>query len=152
MSTIASTENDPVAKGLYDSIYTYNFVVFTHFLCDILGTLTYLSCFFQQDNLDFSQVESAVEGTIATIKEAYLECDDNDIGGKNLQRILKIDNPLIFDDHEVVQRQTDEHDCFSTIRMFVSVVIDNIKERFPDLPVWSSLRIFDPHAYPPKVT
>ena len=82
LSTIACTENDPVTKGLYDSIRTYNFVVFTHFLCDILGNLTYLSCFFQQDNLDFSQVKSAVEGTIATIKETYLECDDNDIGGK----------------------------------------------------------------------
>ena len=78
LSTIASTENDPVAKGLYDSIRTYKFVVFTYFLYDILGNLTYLSCF-QQDNLDFSQVESAVEDTIATMKEAYLECDDNDI-------------------------------------------------------------------------
>ena len=31
LSTIASAENDPVAKGLYDSIRTYKFIVCTHF-------------------------------------------------------------------------------------------------------------------------
>ena len=36
--------------------------------------------------------------------------------------------------------------------MFASTVTDNIEERFPDLFVWSSLRIFDPHAYSSKVT
>ena len=51
-----------------------------------------------------------------------------------------------------MRRQTDKHDCFSTIRMFASAVTDNIEERFPDLLVWSSLRIFDPHAYSSKVT
>ena len=69
LSTIASAENDPVAKGLYDSIRTYKFIVFTHFLCDILGDLTYLSCFFQQNNLNFTQVQSAVDGIISSIKD-----------------------------------------------------------------------------------
>ena len=69
LSTIASENDDPVAKGLYDSIRTYKFIMFTHFLCDILGDLAYLSRFFQQDNLDFSQVQSAVEGTISSILE-----------------------------------------------------------------------------------
>ena len=155
LSTIASAENDPVAKGLYDSIRTYKFIVFTHFLCDILGDLTYLSCFFQQDNLDFSQVQSAVDGTISSIKETYLdlECDENGFGGENLQSILeKISNPLIFDDHEIVQRERDECECFASIRMFASAVIDNLEDRFPDLPIWSSLRIFDPLSYPSKVS
>ena len=65
LSTLV-TNNDVMAKGLYKSIRTFKFIAFTHL---ILGDLTYLSCFFQQDNLNFSEVQSAVEATIATIRE-----------------------------------------------------------------------------------
>ena len=158
LSAIASAENDPVAKGLYDSIRSYKFIMFTHFLCDILGNLTFLSCFFQQDNLDFSQVQSAVEGTISNIIETYLDQDNEDdqFGGENLQKIREelssISYPLIFDDHEIVQRDRDECECFASMRSFANAVISNLEDRFPDLPVWSSFKIFDPQSYPSKVT
>lgn len=45
LSSIAVEGNDPVAKGLYNVICNYKFVVFNHFLCDILGDLTYLANF-----------------------------------------------------------------------------------------------------------
>ena len=52
LSTLSAlATNDATAKGLYKSIRMYKFLVFTHFLCDILGNLTYLSCFFQHNTL-----------------------------------------------------------------------------------------------------
>ena len=149
LSTIATTENDPVAEGLYKAIRAYKFIVFTHFLCDILGDLTYLSCFFQRDNLDFSQVQSAIEGTIDLIKERYVDCDE--LGGVNLKEILQeIENSLIFEDHTVLRKKSDDQECFSSIRAFASAVIHNLEDRFPNLPVWSSFKIFDPLSYPSK--
>ena len=50
LSTLVVENDDIVAGGLYRSVCSYKFIVFTHFLCDIMGQLTYLSCFFQQDN------------------------------------------------------------------------------------------------------
>ena len=64
----------------------------------------------------------------------------------------KISNPLIFDDHKILQRERDECECFASIGMFASAVIDNLEDRFPDLTIWSSLRIFDPLSYPSKVS
>ena len=55
----------------------------------------------------------------------------------------------MFEDYEIVQR---ECECFASIRMFASAVVDNLEDRFPDLPIWSSLRIFDPLSYPSKVS
>ena len=72
-----------------------------------------------------------------------------------MQRILEeiqISYPLMFDDHEIVQRETDECECFASIHMFASAVVDNLEDRFPDLPIWSSLRIFDPLSNPSKVS
>lgn len=153
LSTLSTLgDNDVVAKGLYNSVRSYKFIVFTHFLCDILSTLTYLSCFFQQDNLDFSQVQSAVEGTITNIKETYLDSDST-VGGDNLTMILEhLQNPLIFEDHQLKKKSSDEQECFSTIRMFATTVVNNIEERFPNLPIWSSFKIFDPLSYPSKAT
>ena len=149
LSTLAA--EDAVAKGLYNSLRTYKFIIFTHFLCDILGDLSYLSCFFQQDNLDISQVQSAVEATIANINETYLDCDN--IGGEHLTYILdEMKTPLIFEDHEIIQRSSDEHECFTSMRTFAAAVVSNIEERFPDLPIWSALKIFDPLSYPSKAT
>ena len=151
LSTLSAlATNDATAKGLYKSIRTYKFLVFTHFLCDILGNLTYLSCFFQHNNIDFSQVQSAVRGTITNIQETYLE---GKLSGEHLEHILeKLDLPLIFDDHQVVRKQSDDHQCYSSILQFAEAVIINLEQRFPDLPIWSSLKIFDPISYPNKTT
>lgn len=98
-------DDDSVAKGLYKSIRSYKFIVFTHFLCDILSALAYLSRFFQQDNLDFSEVENAVEATISDVKETYLSSNGK-LGGEHLLEHLK--NPLIFEDHQPIKNPSDE--------------------------------------------
>ena len=42
LSTLSAlATNNATAKGLYKSIRTYTCLVFTHFLCEILGNLTY---------------------------------------------------------------------------------------------------------------
>ena len=153
LSTLCTLgDNDCVAKGLYNSIRSYKFVVFTHFLCDILGMLAFLSRFFQKDNLDFSQVESAVRATISDITETYL-AQDGSVGGEHLTEILAhLQNPLIREDHEIVMKPSDRQECFTSIRLFAEAVVHNIEERFPDLPIWSSLRIFDSLSYPSKAT
>ena len=150
LSTLSTLANDDaMAKGLYKSIHCYKFVVFTY--GDILGDLTYLSCYFQQDNLDFSQVQSAVEATISNIRDTYLDGDA--VGGEHLTYIIgELTNPVIFEDHEIVCRSSDEQQCFTSIRMFAEAVIANIEERFPDLAIWSSLKIFDPVSYPTRAT
>ena len=151
LSTLVVENDDIVAGGLYRSVCSYKFIVFTHFLCDILGQLTYLSCFFQQDNLDFSQVKSAVDGTISTIKEDYIDCEI--VGGEHLNSILiELDNPILFEDHNVIKSSSDEHECFTSIRNFTEAVVQNLEDRFPDLPIWSAFKILDPQSYPSKAT
>ena len=116
--SILAANNDVVTKGLYKSICTFKFIVFTHSLCNILGDLTYLSCFFQKNNLDFSQVQSAVEFTFANIRETYLESDeDHKVGGNE-----EIKNPSVL---EVLQ--------MSAQIMLDKAIILNFEERFPDL-------------------
>ena len=153
LSTLVVENDDIVAEGLYRSVCSYKFIVFTHFHCDILGQLTYLSCFFQQDNLDFSQVKSAVDATISTIKEEedYIDCEI--VGGEHLNSILiALDNPIIFEDHNVIKNSSDEHECFTSIRNFTEAVVQNLEDRFPDLPIWSAFKIFDPQSYSSKTT
>ena len=69
----------------------------------MLGALSYLSYFFQQDNLDFSQVQCAVEGTISDIKETSLENDS--IGREYLTQILELlQRPLIFEEYHIEKK------------------------------------------------
>ena len=115
------------------------------------GHLTYLSCFFQQDHLDFSRVKCVVNATIATVQENYLDCDK--LGGEHLNTTLEeLNNQLIYEGQEITKRPMDKQECFSSIHQFGKEVVQNIKERFPDLPVWSSMKIFDPQSYPTKST
>ena len=109
----------------------------------------YLSRFFQQDNLDFSQVQSAVEGTIDHIRATYLDdCEADNMGGEHLTTcILEMTNPLIF---ELRKSSSDEQHCYTSMGSFADAIVRNIEERFPDLPLWSSFRIFDPQSYPSK--
>ena len=142
--------SDPTAKGLYKYIRNYKFIVFTHFLCDILGDLSFLSRFFQHDHIDFSQVQSVVEGTIANIQDTYLS---GEVRGEHLMEIMeKVKNPLIFEDHEIIVKPSDEHKCFESMRQFAEMIVANLVERFPSLPIWSSFKVFDPSSYPTTVS
>ena len=77
-----------------------------------------LSFFFQQDHLDFSQEICAVNATIATIQENYLE-----LGGEHLNNTLEnLSNPLIYEGHVITKRPIDEQECFSSIRQFAEEV------------------------------
>ena len=110
--------------------------------------MNYLSCYFQQNNLDFSQLQSA---TISNIRDTYLDGDT--VGGEHLTYIIgELTNPVMFEDHEIVCRSSDEQQCFTSIRIFAEAVIANIEERFPDVVIWSSLKIFDPVSYPTRAT
>ena len=91
-----------------------------------------------------------MRGTITNIQETYLECK---LSGEHLEHILeKLDVRLIFDDHQVVRKQSDDQQFYSSICQFAEAVIINLEQRFPDLPIWSSLKIFDPISYPNKTT
>ena len=80
-----------------------------------------------------------------------MDCDK--LGGEHLNTTLEeLSNPLIYEGHEITKRPMDEQECFSSIHQFAKEVVQNIKERFPDLPVWSPMKIFDPQSYPTKST
>ena len=80
-----------------------------------------LSYFFHQDHLDFSQEICAVNATIATIQENYLDCDK--LGGEHLNNTLEnLSNPLIYEGHVITKRPIDEQECFSSIRQFAEEV------------------------------
>ena len=110
---------DVIAKGLYNSVTEYKFIVFTHFLCDILGDLAYLSRFFQQDN---SQVQSAVEGTIL-ITLGQLTSTVKLIIWEESTCILEMTNPLIFEDHELRKSSSDEQHCYTSMHSFADAIV-----------------------------
>ena len=116
-----------------------------------MGQLTCLN-FFQQDNLNFSQVKCVVDATISTIEEEYIDCES--VGGEHLNSILiELKNPIImFEDDNVIKSSLDEHECFTSIRNFTEAVVQNLEDRFPDLTIWLAFKIFDPQSYTSKAT
>ena len=66
--------------------------------------------------------------------------------------MIALDNPIIFEDHNVIKSSSDEHEYFTSIRNCTEAVVQNLEDRFPDLPIWPAFKIFDAQSYPSKAT
>ncbi|GES75518.1 zinc finger protein 862-like [Rhizophagus clarus] len=156
LETMTTTNNNIQRQNfifLYTEICDWKLLAFLHFLWDILGYLTTLSKIFQQKKIQISNIDPIIELTLRKIQQEFLDYDEDGrlLLGKNLNRFLS--NTTAKDNynigtHQLTQNENYEADLIVDISSFASAVITEIQERFPDRPLFNSMKIFDHTNWP----
>lgn len=124
----AAEHNDPVAKGLMKQVSSYLFLAITHMLYDVLSQLTRLSKVFQKDLLEFSVILPSVDATISAIS-----CSSAGPALTEFMQQIETNN-VTFVEGQVSLRKS-----------FVEEIVSNLKSRFPQTSVISSLILSSQH-------
>ena len=137
-------EGDATARGLALELSRPNFIALLLLMSDVLSVLGHLSQCFQIATLNLLSVEQILDGALSALqalKESPLQ------GGF----MLALEDTL--KDLEITEDVT--HQFESTASQYVTAVIDNIRNRFPQAHTLTLLGYLDPRnvskASPPSI-
>lgn len=152
----------------FSKVANFKFIYSIHFLVDILGYMNFLSKMFQMEFVDVTTVSGLVESEVCTIQLEFIEDPIIDI---NSYQMDSRGYPIIPDYGPkkgylaalrgalkgnfymsiVIDRDIDGTDLQSAIdfqKQFSSFIIKNLKKRFKDSKILSSLKILSPCVFP----
>ena len=118
---------DAKAKGIAKKLSSEDFIRATHYLMDIIPTITKLSLLFQKKELDIAIVPLQIENTINDLKVAK---DSTGPHEEKLKADLKLVNgKLTFKDHVITKSK--KPDESTPKKAFVDNLVQNLQNRFP---------------------
>ena len=147
-----SNDYSEVSVNLYEDLCNWRMIGFFYFLYDILSHLTKLSKFFQRENLRFCDIRPMIEGTINSIEKEYVNINDaQHFFGVNFQNLMIITNPFNsppnIGSHSLKFTNEDYDDLIVDIYRYSSSVVEEIKNRFPNVELIDSFKILNPREW-----
>lgn len=124
----ASERTEAQAQGLLSFMQTYDFVAALYMFSDILPVLSDLYCSFQTEDGAYANVGNKVTGTIATIRAL------GERPGKHFSRLTADTERTKFEEN--------------VYRKFIAAVVENLQERFPDIPLLEAFSAFNVQQWP----
>ena len=144
-SLLASLEHEaadePTTSGLLKIVGTYEFIACTYFISDILTSVNNLSLTFQKQNVDISIVQPCVQSTIVFLNS--LKVSDGAIM-KQLPKAIE-DLPSYSLNPTTSQKEKLNREVLCP---YIDQLVNNIKDRFPDVELLDAVQIFDPTLLP----
>ena len=122
-------------------IKTYKFVAALYLLSDILPQLSKLSLVFQHRDVDFSMIQPVVSATIATIESfsakpgPFLSQMEDVLAGELAPFLIEVTATA----QETFKSMQDN---------YITIIIANLKRRFPDVALLNAFQIFIPSKAP----
>ena len=142
LSREADGREDALAVGLHNVVRKHNFVASLYMMCDILPTVTRLSCALQASCIDVSQLHLLVTSTIEALE---LLCTSK--GQQSNALDFDLQNSLASCEVTVSPELKHQFDT-RVYTPFIKALITHIKERFPDTGIFSAFSILDPNKLP----
>ena len=145
-----AARNNATAIGLLRRVKTFQFVVTTHMLMDILPVMDKLSTNFQRDNVNLGSIKPLRNGT----KSILHHFTENNFSGEREQKFYDdfVREDRHFRGHFLNYSGINNVNAFNASRReFLNHLIDNLTDRFPqnDLDVVNSLSmIFSISQFP----
>ena len=147
-------ESSGKALALHKPITSYKFLYVAHYLADVMDHLSRLSRMYQKSDLDFTDVNPLLEGTIESIRELR-----ETKTGTTLKKFISSapSTPTVDDDglttfqfgpHTVRDGPQQRKEAQSACETFSDLVIQNLQQRFSSTDDASTLtsltRVFNP--------
>lgn len=142
LSREAEERGDALAVGLHNVVRKYNFIASLYMMCDILPTVTRLSCALQASCIDVSQLHLLVTSTIEALE---LLCTSK--GPRSNTLDFDLQNSLASCEVTVTPELKHQFDT-RVYNPFIKALITHIKERLPDTGIFSAFPILDPSKLP----
>ncbi|CAG8721475.1 6749_t:CDS:2, partial [Cetraspora pellucida] len=137
---------------LYNNICNWRTLAFIHFLYDILGYLATLCLALQHRYIRFSDINPKIEATINKIYDEYLELDTDGKPklGIHLNKFLELtkSSQQYINSHKLKYTSNCKNNLMGDIFDFASLVIDEIKSRFPMIRLLDAMQILNPNEWP----
>ena len=149
----------------YHNITSLQFQFFAvHLIADILVELNKLNRKFQCDHVDITSRASTMDVTITLLRRQYLIEEFGRTSkylGKFLQDVVPIEQVLYIDRYRVEKVHNLHYESMSGCNVegtleqckilgasYVQKVIDSLNNHFPNLPIFTSAKLFSPKHYP----
>ena len=150
---------NPVAIGLFQQMRKYKFVALMYLSADILAATNHLSKLFQHRDITFSAVRSSVEDCMS-ILQGFLTTDGTFLG--KFHKELSEDPIGTFQGIEIDERAERGHQAqgeeigqrasfHQTKTDLINNLLENLKQRFPQVLLLDAMQVFDPKAYPADI-
>lgn len=155
-------QSDPTAVGLLKVMTRYNFLASLLLLDEVLSAVSRLSLAFQRATIDLTVISPLLSSTVGTLEKierepaASFQSKVNQLITKTMKDVaeLRQSNDRDEDDSDsecelidtLIQVRANEPERFesSTRQKFLSQVITNLEERFPQVDVLEAFSILDP--------
>ena len=148
----------------YHNITSVQFQFFVHLIPDVLVELNKLNRKFQCDHVDITSIASTVDVIITLLRRQYLIGEFRRTSkylGKFLQDVVPTGQVLYIDRYGVEKVHNLRYEsmlgynvegtleqCKILGASYVQKVIDSLNNRFLDLPIFTSAKLFNPKHYP----
>ena len=142
LSREAEERGDALVVGLHNVVRKYTFVASLYMMCDVLPTVTRLSCALQASCIDMSQLHFLVTSTVEALE---LLCISK---GARLNT-LEFDLQNSLAGCEITVTPELKHQFNTRVYTpFIKALITHIKDRLPDTGILSAFSVFDPSKLP----
>jgi hypothetical protein len=142
LSREAEERGDALAVGLHNIVRKYNFVASLYMMCDILPTVTRLSCALQASCIDVSQLHLLVTSTTEALE---LLCTSK--GPRSNALDFDLHNSLVSCEVNVTPEMKHQFNT-RVYTPFIKALVTHIKERLPDTGIFSAFSVLDPSKLP----
>lgn len=144
-----ASEHDPAARGILEEVRKYEFLATVHLLDDVLLLLTKLSKVFQRENIDFSIIAPMVHSTTSAIKA--MKTVPGPILKSFQDEVGTVDGITpTFKGKEIKLSSTSKEQFKRMSLTFIDKVVDNLKQRFPEVDTITAMKLLDPQFLPQK--
>jgi hypothetical protein len=140
-------------KILYNQLTSWRTLAFLYYFNDILEHVTQLSKFLQKRNLKFSDIDPMIQATINSIQKEYVLIDQNQRFGRKVQAFIDETNPfgnsiITYMDNDLSFVEQDYDDFTMDIHDYATSVINELQQRFPNRPLFNSMKILNLREWP----
>ena len=124
---------DPKASGLFKQVTQFKFVAFTWCLMDIIPITTHMNLVFQKEDLDISLVRTVIRSGIEQLEELKSDITKGHYHSE-LTELLQAEgkDKAYLKGQLIVNVSKQEKLVHSCMIEFISNLISNMKDRFPD--------------------
>lgn len=134
-------EKNIEAEALFNHMRTETFLYLLYLLLDVMNVLKPLINIFQKDELNYAMLDILISTTIDSIRVKL--ADKADISSS-----WSADEKTLKDRGIILKKSAGDFSQYLSIRgRFLSSLVKNIEDRFPQTKLLSALRIFSPSEY-----
>nr|XP_006822498.1 PREDICTED: zinc finger protein 862-like [Saccoglossus kowalevskii] len=146
---------DPTAIGLHQQMTTYLFIALLHLTADVLSATNHLSRVMQYRDVCFSVLHGVFDDCIEVLQRLQ---NENGTFMQILSNELDADPIGMFKGHQITYQNRNaragnrnyEDVVNGTRQLFLQNLLNNLRARFPQIPLYVAMQIFEPASYPPE--